>query len=66
MIFGTQQHGLGDMRFLAEILGAPALLEAARSEAQAQVAAGTVEQARQTLASLNRKWRRRLALGNVG
>ena len=39
-VFGTQQHGLSDLRFLAEVLKSPELLESARGEARMLVAAG--------------------------
>jgi ATP-dependent DNA helicase RecG len=67
-VFGTQQHGLSDLQFLAEVLKAPALLEAARTEAQAMVAGDGPSRAaaEQLLKSLGGKWRRRLELARVG
>jgi ATP-dependent DNA helicase RecG len=67
-VFGTQQHGLSDLRFLAEVLKAPALLEAARREAQAMIASGEKNRraAEDLLRSLGGKWKRRLELARVG
>jgi len=67
-VFGTHQHGLSDLQFLAEVLKAPALLEAGRREAQAMVAggAGSRKQAESLLRSLGGKWKRRLDLARVG
>jgi ATP-dependent DNA helicase RecG len=66
VVFGTQQHGLSDLKFLAEVLKAPALLEAARREAQHMVSRDSGrEEARKILQSLNRQWRRRLDLAEV-
>jgi ATP-dependent DNA helicase RecG len=67
-VFGTQQHGLSDLQFLAEVLKAPALLEAARREAQAMIAgsAGSRAAAEGLLRSLGGKWKRRLDLARVG
>jgi ATP-dependent DNA helicase RecG len=67
-VFGTQQHGLSDLQFLAVILRSPGLIEAARSEAQALVegerepgaAAATL------LGRLGGRWRKRLELARVG
>jgi len=61
-VFGTQQHGLTDMQFLAEILRAPGLVESARAEAQAL----DTDAGRGILDSLGGRWRRRLALADVG
>jgi ATP-dependent DNA helicase RecG len=67
-VFGTQQHGLSDLQFLATVLRAPALLEAARLEAQGMVAGSTKGRRRATeiLDSLSAKWQRRLDLARVG
>jgi ATP-dependent DNA helicase RecG len=67
-VFGTQQHGLSDLQFLAEILRAPGLIEAARAEAQALVSAGSEGRAaaETLLASLGERWKGRLALARVG
>jgi ATP-dependent DNA helicase RecG len=66
-VFGTQQHGLSDMRFLAEVLRAPALLENARTEAQAMIAGSAGrERARAILDGLKGRWRKRLQLARVG
>jgi len=66
-VFGTQQHGLSDLRFLAQVLRDPALLEAARAEAQALVKsdAGRAE-AERLLETLGGRWRKRLDLARVG
>ncbi len=67
VVFGTQQHGLPDLQFLAEVIRQPALLDAARSEAQRLVAeTGGYEAAQQTLEALPAKWRERLDLARVG
>ena len=67
-VFGTQQHGLTDLQFLAEVLKNPALLDAARSEAHALVegGAGGRIQAGRVLASLRPGWKRRLNLAGIG
>jgi ATP-dependent DNA helicase RecG len=67
-VFGTQQHGLSDLQFLAEVLKDPALLESAREEAQKLVQAGgaALASARRILDSLAGKWRQRLDLARVG
>ncbi|MCP3980362.1 MAG: ATP-dependent DNA helicase RecG, partial [bacterium] len=62
MVFGTQQHGLTDLQFIADVLRAPELLDAARAEARAMIE-GTEEQqahAAKILESLSSKWKRRL------
>jgi ATP-dependent DNA helicase RecG len=66
-VFGTQQHGLSDLRFLAAVLRDPELLETAREEARRAVAdpAGRQE-AELRLAALGGRWRRRLDLAQVG
>jgi len=66
-VFGTQQHGLSDLQFLAEVLKAPALLEAGRREAQAMVGDDASRgRAEKLLRSLGGKWKRRLDLARVG
>ena len=67
-VFGTQQHGLSDLQFLAEILQAPRLIETARAEAQAWVAQGPTgrSDAEELLDSLGGIWGERLALARVG
>ena len=67
-VFGTQQHGLSDLQFLALVLKLPSLLEAARMEAQDLVQAGgqSRDEARALLDSLGGKWKRRLELAQVG
>ena len=65
-VFGTQQHGLGDLQFLALILRSPERVEMARTEAQAWLASVGREEAEARLAGLAGKWRRRLELAQVG
>jgi ATP-dependent DNA helicase RecG len=62
-VFGTQQHGLSDLQFLAVILRDPGLLDAARSEAMRVAEAG---QASAVFDRLGSSWRRRLELPAVG
>lgn len=67
VLFGTQQHGLSDLQFLAEVIRSPELLFAARDEAQAMLAhPGGRAAAEAILAGLPAKWRERLELGRVG
>ena len=67
VVFGTQQHGLSDLQFLAEVIRSPALLEAARDEAQALVAQPDGHAAAQEVfAALPAKWRERLEFSRVG
>ncbi len=61
-VFGTQQHGLPDLRFLAEILRDPALLESARDEARRLPEGEAVR----ILSELRGAWRKRLRLAAVG
>ena len=68
VVFGTHQHGLTDLQFLAVILRDPSLLEAARAEAQALVG-GTArggEHASRILSSVRPAWKHRLGLVRVG
>ncbi len=67
-VFGTQQHGLSDLQFLALVLKDPALLDAARAEAHDLVHGGPGGQARarRILGSLRGAWRRRIRLAEVG
>lgn len=67
-VFGTHQHGLSDLQFLAQVLKIPALLEAARREAQAMIAesADSRERAHELLGSLRGNWEKRLDLARVG
>ncbi|HEX4825325.1 MAG TPA: ATP-dependent DNA helicase RecG [Candidatus Polarisedimenticolaceae bacterium] len=62
-VFGTQQHGLSDLQFLAVILRDPALLDAARAEAQRLASEGRAEG---LLAELTGGWRQRLELPALG
>jgi ATP-dependent DNA helicase RecG len=67
-VFGTQQHGLSDLQFLAVTLGDPGLVDAARAEARALVSREglTGPEMRRILSSLRPGWRRRLDLATVG
>jgi len=64
-VFGTQQHGLGDLQFVAQAVHIPGMLDAARTEAQRMVELGAPA-AREILESLGGKWKRRLDLVRVG
>ena len=66
-VFGSEQHGIGELRFLADALRDPELLQAARDEARTllqsdehQAAVGEV------LGALPPRWRRGLGLGSIG
>ena len=67
VIFGTQQHGLSDLKFLAEVVRSPLLLEAARGEAQKLLttADGQAEAA-ELFSTLPATWQERLELVRVG
>jgi ATP-dependent DNA helicase RecG len=67
-VFGTQQHGLSDLQFLAVVLRAPELLDAARDAARGVVGerGAGLAQAEQTLATLRPGWQKRLELARVG
>ncbi len=67
VVFGTLQHGLSDLKFLAMALRDTALLEAARAEARWLLASEPDGYARSTrlLEGLRSAWRRRLDLGQV-
>jgi ATP-dependent DNA helicase RecG len=67
-VFGTQQHGLSDLQFLAEALRSPGLLDGARREARALVDGGaaSLAEAQRILDALPEPWKRRLNLGQVG
>jgi len=62
-VFGTQQHGLSDLQFLAVILRDPGLLDAARHEAMRVAKEGGAEA---VFARLGGTWRKRLELPAVG
>jgi len=62
-VFGTQQHGLSDLQFLAAILRDPGLLDAARDEARRVTMEGEAEA---VLSKLGGPWRKRLELPAVG
>jgi ATP-dependent DNA helicase RecG len=62
-VFGTQQHGLSDLQFLAVILRDPGLLDAARDEARRLADAGRAEE---ILARVRGAWRKRLELPAIG
>lgn len=65
VVFGTQQHGLGDLQFLAEILRTPDLVDTARDEARLWHRRES-DAGRDPLAPLSRRWRHRLGLARVG
>jgi ATP-dependent DNA helicase RecG len=67
-VFGTQQHGLGDLEFLAVILEDTQLVDTARDEARRLVASGPGGRTRAMalLESLGERWRGRLDLARVG
>ena len=67
VVFGTQQHGLGDLQFLAVVLEDAKLVELARSEARLLVAGGEGGRAAALglLESLGERWRGRLELARV-
>jgi len=62
-VFGTQQHGLSDLQFLAAILRDPALLDEAREEARRVADSGEAES---VFTRLGAGWRKRLELPAVG
>jgi len=62
-VFGTQQHGLSDLQFLAVILRDPALLDTARDEARRISDDGRADD---VFALLGPTWRKRLMLPGVG
>jgi ATP-dependent DNA helicase RecG len=66
-VFGTQQHGLTDLQFLAVAVREPSLLESARDEARllAQREDGP-RAAAALLDSLRPAWKRRMSLAGVG
>ncbi len=64
-VFGTQQHGLSDLQFLALVMRSPLLLEGARTEARIVVEA-SLDDARKRLQELPPMWRKRLRLAEVG
>ena len=63
VVFGTQQHGLSDLQFLAAILRDPGLLDDARAEARRVADAGEAEAVFGRLGSAWRKRRERPAVG---
>lgn len=67
-VFGTAQHGLSDLQFLAVTLRDGGLVDAARTEARALVSREGLEgpEMRRILSSLRPGWRRRLDLAAVG
>jgi ATP-dependent DNA helicase RecG len=68
MVLGTQQHGLSDLQFLAQILRSPDLLAAARDESRLLVEEDSSSRARAValLRQLRPSWRRRLDLAGIG
>jgi ATP-dependent DNA helicase RecG len=65
-VFGTQQHGLSDMQFLAVVLRSPDLLESARGEALRWCEANGAARSGALLRGLRPAWRRRIRLAEVG
>ena len=67
-VFGTHQHGLPDLQYLAQVLRDPALLDGAREEARRLVEGGGAarRELREVLDGLRPGWKRRLALAGVG
>jgi ATP-dependent DNA helicase RecG len=67
-VFGTQQHGLSDLQFLAVTLRDPGLVDRARDEARVFVAREGLDgpEMRGILSTLRPGWRRRLDLAAVG
>lgn len=65
-VFGTQQHGMTDLQFLADVLRDARLLETARDEAKLLVNLEGDAGAESLLATLRPSWRRRLGLAGVG
>jgi ATP-dependent DNA helicase RecG len=65
-VFGTQQHGMTDLQFLADVLRDSRLLETARDEAKLLVNLEGDAGAETLLATLRPSWRRRLGLAGVG
>ncbi len=62
-VFGTQQHGLSDLQFLAAILRDPGLLDTAREDAMRVAGSGGADG---VFARLGATWRKRLELPAVG
>jgi ATP-dependent DNA helicase RecG len=66
-VFGTQQHGLTDLQFLAVALRHPGLLESARDEARLMSQReGGEAAATALLGALRPGWKKRLKLAGVG
>jgi ATP-dependent DNA helicase RecG len=67
-VFGTQQHGLSDLQFLAMTLQQPGLLDGARTAARriVQDPAGGREKANALIASLRSGWQKRLEFTRSG
>ena len=66
-VFGTAQHGLSDLQFLAVALRDPSILETARDEARLLAQReGGASAAGALLESLRPAWKRRMSLGGVG
>ena len=66
-VFGTQQHGLTDLQFLAVALRHPGILETARDEARLLTRRdGGEEAAAALLGTLRPGWQRRRKLAVVG
>ena len=65
-VFCTQQHGMTDLQFLADVLRDSRLLETARDEAKLLVNLEGDSGAETLLSTLRPSWRRRLGLAGVG
>lgn len=66
-VFGTQQHGLSDLQFLAVALRDPSILEAARDEGRVMARQeGGAEAAAELLGRLRPGWKRRMGLAGAG
>jgi len=63
VVFGTQQHGLSDLQFLADALRDPKLIDEARDAARRLATEG---RSARILASLKGSWRTRLQLPGAG
>jgi ATP-dependent DNA helicase RecG len=63
VLFGTQQHGLSDLQFLAVVLRDPRLIDDARTAARALAADG---KAPEILGGLKGSWKTRLQLPGAG
>jgi ATP-dependent DNA helicase RecG len=66
-VFGSEQHGIGDLKFLADALRDPDLLQGARDDARTLLQSDGHEAAvGEVLRALPPGWRRGLGLGSIG